>query len=318
MILPVYMEGAARSRLRPVPDQGEVARSAKWCYTPGMSTGNSITATDGLRLYLRSWAPAGDVRAKVVLIHGLGEHGGRYGHLAGALNGRGLALIACDLRGHGRSDGRRGHFPAYSLIMDDIGMMLDHAEKAFPGLPAFLYGHSMGGNLVINYALRRKPALAGVIASAPLFRYAEKPPLWKRIAGEVMLRLYPRVSMSNGIPSGALSRDPDVVEAYDSDPLVHDRVTPSFLNISRAGEFALANAGQWHLPLLLMHGDSDRVTSHEASMEFARKAGSSVDLKIWSGFFHEIHNEPEKQEVIDLIAEWTGRIGESFRNIGRV
>jgi alpha-beta hydrolase superfamily lysophospholipase len=259
---------------------------------------------DGLRLYGRGWRPDGTPKAVICLVHGLGEHSGRYRHVADHLTRRGSALLAVDLRGHGRSEGRRGHTPGYETLMEDISHLLSEAGKRFDGIPLFLYGHSMGGNLVINYAIRRNPRLRGVIASAPLLRTAFDPPRWKTILGEIMRIAWPTMSTSNGLPTRYLSRDPAVVSDYDGDPLVHDRVTVSFLDIRRAGLWALERAGDFPLPLLLMHGGEDRITSSQASIEFAAEAGDVCTLKIWDGFYHEVHNEPGKEKVLACISEW--------------
>ena len=130
------------------------------------------TSADGLPLVGRCWEPAGEPRAVVCLVHGLGEHSGRYAHVAAALNDAGYAVLACDKRGHGRSGGKRGHTPSYEALMTDIDLLLAQAEQRFPGKPRFLYGHSLGGNEVLNYALRRKPDLAGVVATSPGLRTA--------------------------------------------------------------------------------------------------------------------------------------------------
>ena len=143
-------------------------------------------SADGLQLVGRSWEPAGEPRAVVCLVHGLGEHCGRYQHVAAALTEAGFAVLACDQRGHGRSAGKRGVIPSYDALMDDIGLLLEQASQRYPGKPRFLYGHSLGGNEVINYTLRRKPALAGVVATSPGLRTAFKPPAAQLAVGRLM------------------------------------------------------------------------------------------------------------------------------------
>ena len=133
-------------------------------------------APDGVQFYFQSWQPETPAKAIACLVHGLGEHSGRYAHVGAALNVAGYALLGFDLRGHGKSGGPRGHTPSYETLMDDIGRLLAEARQRYPGQPQFLYGHSLGGNLVLNYALRRKPGLAGVIATSPAIRTATPPP----------------------------------------------------------------------------------------------------------------------------------------------
>jgi len=260
---------------------------------------------DGLRLYAQAWEPDTTPAAVVCLVHGLGEHSGRYAHVAAALTAAGYALLGFDLRGHGKSEGPRGHAPSYDILMDDIGRLLDEAAARYTDKPRFLYGHSLGGNLVINYSLRRKPDLAGVIATGPALRTATPPPAWKLALGKILYKIQPGMQMANGLDRDGLARDPAVVRAYASDPLVHDRISARLaLDMLQAGEWALAHATEFPLPLLLVHGTADRLTSSKATQEFAAQAPGDVTLKLWEGFYHETHNEPEKAEVLGFMIDW--------------
>jgi acylglycerol lipase len=260
---------------------------------------------DGLRLYAQGWQPETEPRAVVCLVHGLGEHSGRYPHLAAFLSQAGYALLAFDLRGHGKSEGQRGYAPSYEALLDDIAHLLEEATERYPDRPRFLYGHSLGGTLVITYALRRRPQLAGVIATGPFLRAAFEPPAWKLSLARIMYSLWPTLSLSNELDRQALSRDPQVVRAYNEDPLVHDRLTPRLtMDMFQSGLWSLEHAGEFPLPLLLMHGGADRVCSPQASREFAAQAGERCTLKIWDGFYHEIHNEPEQGQVFGYLLEW--------------
>ncbi|HSN75087.1 MAG TPA: lysophospholipase [Anaerolineae bacterium] len=262
------------------------------------------TSTDGLPLVGRCWEPEVEPRAVVCLVHGLGEHCGRYAHVAATLTDAGYAVLACDQRGHGRSGGKRGFIPSYDALMDDIGLLLTQAKERFPGKPRFLYGHSLGGNEVINYALRRKPDLAGVISTSPGLRTAFKPPAVQLTVGRLMNRLWPAFTMPNGLELAALSRDPAVIAAYQADPLVHDRLSARLgIELLESGEWAIAHAAEFPVPLLLMHGTADRLTSYQASQEFASQAPNCT-LKLWDGLYHETHNEPEKEEVIGFVTDW--------------
>ena len=260
---------------------------------------------DGLRLYAQGWQPETEPRGVVCLVHGLGEHSGRYSHLAAFLNQASYALLAFDLRGHGQSEGQRGYAPSYEALLDDIAHFLDEVAERCPDRSRFLYGHSLGGNLVINYALRRRPNVAGVIATGPLFRPAFEPPAWKLTLARIMYSVWPTLAMSNELDRQALSRDPAVVRAYNDDPLVHDRLTPRLaMDMLQSGLWSLEHAAEFPLPLLLMHGSADRVCSPQASREFAAQVGERCTLKIWDGFYHEIHNEPEQGEVFGYLVEW--------------
>lgn len=263
---------------------------------------------DGLDMYGRGWMPEGQAKAAVALVHGHGEHVGRYEHVAAALTAKGYALLGFDLRGHGRSGGARGHTPSYEALMDDIMAFFGQVEARVPGLPRFLYGHSLGGNLVLNYALRRKPDLRGVIATGPWLELAFQPPASQVTLGRLMNGIAPGFTQHSKLNTAGLSHDQAVVTAYENDPLVHDKITARlFVAIYESGLWALEHAAEFPLPLLLMHGASDPITSAEASRKFAEKAGDKVTLKVWDNLFHEIHNEPEKAEVFKVMLDWLGK-----------
>jgi len=259
---------------------------------------------DGLELSARGWKPE-NPKAVVVLVHGHGEHLARYQHVVDAFINSGYAMQAFDLRGHGQSAGQRGHTPQYDNLLEDIADFIVDAQKRYPGLPVFLYGHSMGGNQVINYALRSPQALKGVIATSPWLKLAFDPPAAQLMLAKLLNNLVPSFSLASGLSQNALSRDPDVVSKYASDPLVHDKISVRlYTSMYDSGHWALEHAAELKIPMLLMHGSADKLTSAPASQEFARKAGSFVTLRIWEGFYHEIHNELEKAEVIQTMLTW--------------
>jgi acylglycerol lipase len=260
---------------------------------------------DKLQFYFQGWEPEISFRAVVCLVHGLGEHTGRYAHVAAALNDAGYAVLGFDLRGHGKSEGLRGHTPTYDALMDDIGRLLVEAAQRYPGKAQFIYGHSLGGNLVLNYALRRKPPLAGVVATSSGIRVGKPLPATQLTMAKVMNKLQPTMQMPNGLALDNLARDPEVIRAYKSDPLVHGKISVRLaVGTLQAGEWALAHAAEFPLPLLLVHGSADELTSAAATQEFAGKVRGDCTLKIWDGFYHETHNEPEKAEVLKFMIDW--------------
>ncbi|RKX37426.1 MAG: alpha/beta hydrolase [Verrucomicrobia bacterium] len=264
-----------------------------------------IESYDELKLHGQSWEPDIEAKAVVCLVHGLGEHGGRYSHVGEVFNQAGYALMISDLRGHGKSDGQRGHAPNYTALMDDIFQLLEAAKERYPDVPLFLYGHSLGGNLAIHYALRRLPKLTGVVATAPLFRTTVKPPAWKLVLLRAMVGVRPSLSISSGLETAALSRDSQVIQVYLNDPLTHDRISARLaMDMLRNGEWNMVHAANLPCPLLLMHGAADRITSPGASREFALRAGAGCTLKIWDGFFHELHNEPGKHDILAFALRW--------------
>ena len=260
---------------------------------------------DGLQIFAQCWPAAITPLATVSLVHGYGEHCGRYKHVADKLTQAGFNVISFDHQGHGQSSGWRGHITTYDALLDDISRLLIEAQQRFPQTPQFLYGHSMGGNLVLNYALRRRPQLAGVVVTSPWLRLAKFPSAMTIRLGRLVSRVWPSFTSSSGLDNSALSRDPTVVQAYGSDLLNHNRISPRlFTQINGAGQWALDNASQFSLPLLLMHGTADRITSYEASHQFAGGISTGCTLKLWDNFYHEIHNEPEQDEVITFVVEW--------------
>jgi len=261
-----------------------------------------------LKLFTQTWEPEKKIKAVVCLVHGMGDHSSRYVPLADALTKAGYVLMAFDLRGHGHSEGQRGHSPSYDALMDDIQIFLNRVDEKYPGKSKFLYGHSMGGNLVLNYVLLRKPELKGVICTSPQLALVFEPPKWKVALAKIISSLIPALSMTTGLPSTGLSRDKKVVDAYDNDPLTHSKITPRFfVNIDRASKNALKCASKFSLPLLLMHGSADSITSPEASAEFASKIKKDCTFKLWEGFYHELHNEPGKEKVVSFIIKWLNK-----------
>jgi alpha-beta hydrolase superfamily lysophospholipase len=264
-----------------------------------------LTASDGVELFAQRWEPDQKPVGVICLVHGLGEHSGRYGHLAEVLAQAGYATMAIDLRGHGLTPGKRGHVCSYQRVLDDITLLLEEAQKRHPGVPLFLYGHSMGGGLVLNYALRRDAPLAGVIATGPALRLRFEPPVIQVALTKLMNAIWPAFTQASGLNPQALSHDPEVVRRYEADPLVHDQVSASLSNgIYQAGLWALEHAEAFPVPLLLMHGGEDQFTSSEASREFAHRVGERCTFRLWEGLYHEIHNEPEQDQVFAFLLGW--------------
>jgi alpha-beta hydrolase superfamily lysophospholipase len=163
----------------------------------------------------------------------------------------------------------------------------------------------MGGNLALNYAIRRQPALAGVVVSAPYLRLAFNPPALKVRMAELLRGIVPSLSQRTGLDTRALSRDPQVKIRYEADPLVHDKITLSFFTqIHPAGEAIIGRASELTIPTLVMHGGADRLTSPAGAEDFVAKSSGKAELKIWKDFFHEIHNEPEWMDVAAFVVAW--------------
>jgi alpha-beta hydrolase superfamily lysophospholipase len=260
---------------------------------------------DELNLFFQGWLPDEDAKGVICLIHGLGEHSGRYEHWAALLNSVGYALITYDLRGHGKSDGKRGHASSFDDYLKDTDILLKDAEDKFPGKPCFLYGHSLGGLIVNYYVLTKKPKLAGVIVTALSNNTSLQEQKAKILLSKILGSLAPTMTIQSGLVPSTISRDPEVVERYINDPLVHHQVTVGW------GKSALEviswsdqHASEWTLPVLYMHGEKDVLGYSEGSRAFSSKIKGDCTLKIWPGLYHEVHNEPEKEQVFTYLHGW--------------
>ena len=264
-----------------------------------------LNTTDNLQLFGHSWQPDTEApKASIVLVHGMGEHIMRYDRWAEKFVNEGYAVTGMDHRGHGQSEGKRGHIPSYESLLQDVDMLINKTEEFFPGKPVILYGHSLGGNIVLNHALTRKNTSRYIVTS-PWLRLSFKPSSIKLALAQVMKKILPGLLQPSGLNVGHISHDPEVVEAYKNDPLVHDKISVRmFISVYSRGEWALANAGKIDRSVLLMHGGDDKITSPDASLQFAEKAGKNVELKIWEGMYHELHNEKIKDEVFSYIVDW--------------
>jgi alpha-beta hydrolase superfamily lysophospholipase len=181
----------------------------------------------------------------------------------------------------------------------------ENSANRFPGLPQFLYGHSMGGNLVLYYAITRQPKINGLIVTGPALANGRPVPSWKITLGKVMYALLPAFQMDNGLDLDNLARDPQVVKAYREDPLVHGKISARLgMDLINNGTTILQNAARLTLPLLLMQGSRDHIVSPEATHRFADCGGSQVTFKLWDDFYHELHNEPEQAEVLETMVKW--------------
>lgn len=271
---------------------------------------NESTATlktaDGLDLFLRRWQAEGvSHRWTFVVVHGHGEHSGRYQHLAEWFTPLGATVYALDLRGHGRSGGQRGHAPSLEALLNDIDLVVNRARQQSDG-PVVLIGHSFGGLLAIAYALRYPDHIDRAVFSAPLLRLKLQVPAWKRGLGKVLPKVAPRLSLSNEVNADVLSHDPDNAAAYRSDPLVHDRISAGMYSdtIARGEEF-IARAGELRVPFLLMHGRDDQVVDPTGSQRFfARATVPERAFCLYPGLYHEIFNEVDREKVFQDLESW--------------
>lgn len=270
-----------------------------------------LKSKDGIDLFVRGWEPENKPKAVVALIHGHGEHVGRYEHVAEAMTEAGYVFAGFDLRGHGKSGGIRGHFPSWDAVTQDIRDFFVFLTQRYPDLPQFLYGHSLGGLIVLTYALEKKTRLNGVIASGAALRSQIHDQKLKVTIAKVLGSIAPTTLIPSGLDISFLSRDPAVIQAYNSDPLVHERMSLGFGKAGlNATDYVWQHAEQFSLPLLIMHGAADRNTYPHGSADFSKLAAKNnqdITLKLWDGLYHEVHNEPEKEQVIKFVIDWLDR-----------
>lgn len=262
--------------------------------------------SDGIDVFAKSWLPeSGDIKGIITITHGLGEHIERYQHFAEVLTSAHYAILGYDQRGHGKTEGNRGHIPNYDIFLDDLSIAINKTKELLPKAPHFIYGHSMGGGLVANYLIRRQPKFQAAILSAPYFQLTNPQPPIKLTVGRWTQDLFPKLTLPNGLDPNHLSRDKEEVKNYINDPLVHNKISAKMgISIVDAGEYALEHASEINVPTLLLHGSGDQITSPKASQAFAEQSGGKVKIKLLPGLYHEIHNEPEKEEVLNTIVEW--------------
>jgi acylglycerol lipase len=263
-------------------------------------------------IFWRSWTPRdAPARALIVLVHGLGEHSGRYDHVVERLVREGYAVHASDHRGHGRSDGPRAFIEDMDNVVADVDTLIDRAAGAEPGVPVFMLGHSMGGLIALRYALAHQERLAGLILSAALAQLDAVPkPL--EVVGRALSVIAPRAPLI-AIDPALTSRDPAVVEAYRADPLVHHGKVPARTAVQLADTVARfpSTVATITIPTLILYGTSDGLCSPAGSVMLGERIGAAdLTVTAYDGLFHEIFNEPERETVLDDVAGWLGaRVG---------
>jgi len=260
----------------------------------------------GVRLYWQAWLPDGDVQAAVIVVHGYAEHGGRYGNLIDRLVPHGFAVYALDQRGHGRSEGPRGHVGRFAEFVADLHALRVRVEDEQRGKPLFLLGHSMGGLIVVRYLLSHASGISGVILSSPAFGIHNEPPRWLEWLGRLLSRIAPRTSFQGNVDPQFLSRDQTVGRAYAADPLVHRRATARFFTeFRRAMRETQERAGEIRVPILILQAGDDRLVQAQETELFATNVGAeSKEFHLYPELFHELFNETEKERVFADLERW--------------
>ena len=265
----------------------------------------SIRSTDGTRLAYRAWPVAGS-RLTFAVVHGLGEHSGRYARFAAGMAPYQMATFALDLRGHGRSEGQRGHVDSWSQWIEDTATFVAQVE-AETGDEVVPLGHSFGGAVMLSTVRSGKLRKAKrFVVSSPALKLRVQVPAWKSTLGSLTSRIAPRLALNNEVDPASVSRIPEVVEAYRTDPLVHSKIsTRLYSEWGRAAAENIERAADIAIPFLIVAGSADPLIDPAGSEELHRRAPLS-ELRILEERYHEPFNDLGSEEVFRLIAEWLG------------
>ena len=255
-------------------------------------------------LHVQYWKPQ-IVKSVIVLVHGMGEHKLRFeDSVIKHLVKSGYAVVAFDLYGHGGSEGKRGHCPSYNALLDAVEKVIEKAGELFTETSILLYGHSLGGNIVINYTFKRKHNLKGVIASSPFLKLAFQPPKWKVLLGKTLLHILPSITLPSEIDTKAISRDLNEVKRYTEDPLIHEKISPMYVfPVIDAGEWAIKNTSKLKTPMLVLHGTDDKLIDYKGSVEFCDNS-EYAQLELFEKGYHELHHDNCREEFIETILKW--------------
>jgi alpha-beta hydrolase superfamily lysophospholipase len=268
-------------------------------------TESHVTGSTGHRLFRRAWLPETPQRV-VVLVHGYAEHSGRYEHVGTQLASAGCAVHAYDQQGHGKSGGIRCHVRRFEHLLDDLEGFVATVRAEHASLPLFAVGHSLGGLVVAAYASQRTPDIAGVATSGAALALSENISRGRILCARLLRWPAPRLSLASGLDPELLSRDPAVIRAYREDPLVHQRMTTSLAcEMFCAMERTASAASEVQIPMLLQHGEEDRLCPVSGSRSFFdRLVVPSRRLRTYPGLRHEIFNEPERVSVLNDLIDW--------------
>lgn len=271
-----------------------------------MYTTGSFYNSRGLEIFYQSWFPERQMKALCFISHGYAEHGGKYAHVGEYLLKEGIGVTALDHQGHGRSQGIRADIKKFEFFLHDVDKLIEIIREEHPDVPFFLFGHSMGGGIAAVYATQHQEKLNGVILSGPAVKVgADVSPLLKRVSGFLSV-VAPNLGV---LPFEAeqISRDPKVVEAYKADPLVYHGKMKARLgyNLLRVESLFKEKAVYCRLPVLCMHGTADKLVEPASSQMVYDSVGSrDKTIHFWEGLYHELVNEPEQEQVLQMVLEW--------------
>jgi acylglycerol lipase len=267
----------------------------------------TIASADGTKLSYRAW-PKADAGVTFAVVHGLGDHARRYERFAQAMTRYGFGTFAVDLRGHGKSAGPRGHVARWSRWTDDVAAFVDYVEGVVGGEVVPL-GHSFGGAALLSTVLEHKlPNANRFVVSSPALRLKVSVPTLKLTLGKAASRILPRLTLNNEVDPKSLSRIPEVVEAYRTDPLVHNKISlRMYSEWADACKRIYEHAGEIKLPFLILAGTDDQLIDPEGSKELHQLTSSVSELDLLEGRYHEPFNDLDSEEVFSVIAHWLAK-----------
>ncbi|EKV02047.1 lysophospholipase [Leptolyngbya sp. PCC 7375] len=266
---------------------------------------NRFCGANGLSLFYQAWYPSGTAKAILALVHGFGEHCDRYSTVTTALTQAGYAIFGFDNQGHGRSEGQRGHINRWQDYRDNVRAFLTQVRQHEPNLPLFVLGHSLGGLIVLDFALNAPQGLTGIIISGPPIRPVGIAKPYLVVIARALSGIWPRFSMDVGAGAETLSRDPAIVNQTEDDPLTHSMATVRWgTECLVAIATVRRNIAQLQVPILLVHGSADKVNDVKGSEEIFARITSDKTLKIYPGSYHEPHNDLDRNQVMDDVIEW--------------
>jgi alpha-beta hydrolase superfamily lysophospholipase len=272
-----------------------------------LETEGIVKSADGTGLAFRAWPVAG-APVTFAVVHGLGEHAGRYERFARGMARYGLGTFAVDLRGHGKSPGQRGYVDSWSQWTDDTSAFVAHVEEVAGG-EVVPVGHSFGGATVLSTVLARKlPKSRRFILSSPALKVKVMVPGWKIRLGTASSTMMPRLALDNEVDPKLVSRIPEVVEAYRKDPLVHTKISSRlYVEWRAAARYVLEHAGKIRIPFLILAGTDDGLIDPQGSEELHQRSASMSELRLLEGRYHEPFNDRDNEEVFALIADWLAK-----------
>jgi alpha-beta hydrolase superfamily lysophospholipase len=261
--------------------------------------------SDNLALEVQEYILSDKPEKIVLIVHGHGEHAGRFQEVAAFLNQHGISVAALTLRGHGNSEGKKGHAPSLEQLLTDIEYFVRFVRVDYLNSDLYLYGHSMGGNIILNYlAADQSNEIKAGIATSPWIRLAFEPPKWKVNLGNWVADVIPGLIQSSGLKAEDISSIKEEVERYEKDQLIHSKISAKlFTSISAGGEHLIHNTHKFKHPVFLAHGQQDKIISHEATADFA-KDSNLFTFKSYPNSKHEIHHDVDFENLMHDIFNW--------------